>query len=317
MAIRLLINNDPTPFVNATWSGSHNQSSRSLTFTVPNNPYDENFENQDIRLGSVVTLYDDDTLLFTGTTTSREKTAEVGTASYTAQDYMHHLLRSNASYKFKNTTPEKITKRVCSDVGIKTQDLASTDTNIKKLYFEDQCLYDIIIKAYRKARKNTKKNYMPAMIGSKVTVIEKGTPSGVVLDQTSNVTGATYTDTTDNIVNTINVYNDKSTKVSCYEDRNTIASYGVYMATYTMEDGVDYTSEAKSMVVGVTKEASIEAVGDLKAISGYSIEIHDESVGLTGTFYITEDSHVFENGVHTMSLSLAWDDSMEEGASTA
>ena len=41
------------------------------------------------------------------------------------------------------------------------------------MFFEDACIYDIIISAYRKAKALTGKKYMPVMVGNKVSVIEK------------------------------------------------------------------------------------------------------------------------------------------------
>ena len=316
MAIRLRWKNSWIDFEKVEWSGSHNQSSRSLTFTLPSNPYDKEFTNLKISLGDLIYLYNGKTQLFVGTVTSREKTASIGSVSYTAQDFMHHLLRSNGSYKFKNTTPEKIVKKVCSDLQIQTVNLAKTNTNIEKLWFDDQCVYDIIIKAYRKAKAKTGKNYMPMMVGKKVSVIQKGKNSGVTLEQNAHITDATYTDTTDNMVNLVKIYNDDLKQIGKVQNANNVKNYGVYQGTYTKEKGVNAKSEAESQMVGITKEASVEAIGDVKAISGYSLVIHDKSTGLNGTFYITDDSHTFENGAHTMSLSLAWKNTMESGAET-
>ena len=47
---------------------------------------------------------------------------------------MHHLLRSNGTYKFTKTTPEKISKKVCSDVKVGTTKLATTKCNIEKMF---------------------------------------------------------------------------------------------------------------------------------------------------------------------------------------
>ena len=215
-------------FESLEWSGTDTQCSRQLTFTLPHNPYDKHFENPSIALGDLVYLYDGKTQLFLGSVTTREKTAEVGTASYTAMDFMHHLLRSNGTYKFTNTTPEKITKKICSDLGIHTAKLATTKCNIKKLLFEDTCVYDIIITAYRKAKARTKKKYMPVMVGNKVSVVEKGQPSGVKLVQGATITGATYNDTTDNMVNRVKIYDDKHKSLGKMEVRRNISRYGVY-----------------------------------------------------------------------------------------
>ncbi len=304
-------------FESIEWTGTDNQCSRQISFTLPSNPYDKDFKQLNIKLGDLVYLYDDSTQLFVGTITTREKSAAVGTASYVAMDFMHHLLRSNGTYKFKKTTPEKIAKKVCSDLKIQTTDLAKTKCNIAKIFFQDQCIYDMIIRAYRKAKAHTGKRYMPVMCGKKVSVIEKGKKSGVKLTQGVDITGATYSDTTDNMVNLVKIYNDSMKKLGQVQNKDHVSSYGVYQQTYTKESGVNAKKQAKAMMVGVTKEASVEAIGNVKAISGYSIEINDKATGLTGTFYITGDTHTFVDGTHTMSLELSWKNTMEEGADEA
>ena len=301
-------------FESVEWSGTENQCSRQVTFSIPSNPYDKSFEKLDIKLGDLIYLYDGTKQLFIGTVTTREKSAAVGTASYTAMDFMHHLLRSNGTYKFTKTTPEKISKKVCSDVKVGTTKLATTKCNIAKMFFEDACIYDIIISAYRKAKAVTGKKYMPVMVGNKVSVIEKGLSSGVKLTQGVSITDATYTDTTDNMVDRVVIYNDTKKKLGQVENKKNISSYGVYQQTYTKEDGVDAKKQANAMLVGITKEANIESTGDIKAISGYSIQIDDKATGLSGKFYIKSDTHTFADGVHTMSLELSYENVMESGA---
>ena len=149
------------PFVELTWSGTDTQASRLIEFDLPWNPFDKNFPKWKIAKGDVVELWFEGSnhAWFVGTITSREKTDEIGTAHFVAKDYMHYLLQSTGTYIFKNTTPEKITKKVCGDLGIKTEKLFKTGINIKKMIFEQQCLYDIIIKAYRKVKSETKNAY--------------------------------------------------------------------------------------------------------------------------------------------------------------
>lgn len=314
--INLYWNKKKIDFESVNWSGSDQQSSRELTFTLPCNPYDKTLDQSDIKLGDVISLYNGSDRLFLGTVTNREKTAEIGSATFTAKDFMHHLLRSNGSYKFKNMTPEKIAKKVCSDVNIPVGDLAKSGASIPKMFFDSACLYDIIIKAYRSAKAITGKNYMPTMTGKKVNVVVKGESSGVKLTQGANVTGATYSDTTDNIVNTIKIQDDSLSNLGTVKNDKSIEKYGVYQDMYTKEDGVNAKTKAKEMLVGVTKEASIEALGDVRAIAGRSIEINDKATSLVGTFYIASDTHTFENGTHMMSLELSYQNIMEDGAET-
>lgn len=298
------------------WSGTENQCSREISISLPSNPYDTNVEQINIALGDIVFLYNDEKCLFVGVITSRDKSNEVGTASYIAKDFMHYLLKSDGTYKFTKTTPEKIAKKVCSDLKIPVGKLAKTNTNIKKIFFEEKGMYDIIVAAYRKAKAKTGKKYMPVMEGKKVSVIEKGLSSGVCLTQGVDITNATYSDTTDNMVNLVKIYNDSLKKLGQVQSKKNVEKYGIYQKTYTKEKGVNAKSEAKAMMVGITQEASVDAIGDVRAVSGTSIEINDLATGLTGTFFISSDTHTFSNGVHVMKLGLSWDNIMEEGAET-
>ena len=306
------------PFVSLTWSGTDTQASRLVEFDLAWNPFDKDFPKWKIKKGDVVELWFDgsDHAWFVGTITAREKTDEIGTAHYVAKDFMHHLLQSTGTYIFKNTTPEAIAKKVCSDVEVKTKGLFKTGVNIKKMIFESQSLYDIIVKAYRKVKAETKKNYLPVMLESKVTVLEKGNFSGVTLTQGVNIISATYADNVDNMVDLVKIYNDKHKKTGEVKNEKNLSTYGVYQQAYQKEDGVNAKKAAQAMLYGSTREASVEALGDIRAMSGFSIKIKDPATGLSGKFFITSDSHTFENNTHMMSLELSWDDSMEEGAQT-
>ena len=301
-------------YVRVEWSGSDEQCSRQVSFDIPSNPYDKTFHDIKIKLGDIVKLCDGKKVLFIGTVTTRERSGEIGTVTYTAMDFMHHLLRSNTTHKFKNMTAESIAKKVCHEIGIPTGKLAATKYNIPKLFFEDQCIYDIIITAYRKAKSHTGKKYMPAMAGKKVSVIIKGEDTGVVLEQGVNITGASYTDTVDDMVNRVEIYSEKGKKLGRVEKAAHVSKYGVYQNTYTKEEKVNAKNVAKGMLAGITKSSSVEALGDIRAVSGYSIKIKDKATGLTGKFYIKSDSHTFENGTHMMQLELSLVNTMEEGA---
>ena len=49
---------------------------------------------------------------------------------------------------------------------------------------------------------------------------------------------------------------------------------------------------------------SLEAVGIPEVISGIGVYIIIPELGLSRTFYVDEDTHIFEDGKHTMSLTL-------------
>ena len=52
------------------------------------------------------------------------------------------------------------------------------------------------------------------------------------------------------------------------------------------------------------RSLSLEAVGIPEVISGIGVYIIIPELGLSRTFYVDEDTHIFEDGKHTMSLTL-------------
>lgn len=298
-------------FESLTWSGTDTQCSRQITFTLPANAYRSDIGKPKVALGDAVTLYHDGRQIFVGIVTTREKPAEVGAYSYTADDFMSYLLRSSATYKFRKHTAEYIVRKVCGDLKIQTVNLAKTGYSIPKLFCEDMAVYDIMVRAYRKAKAHTGKKYMPAMQGRKVTVITKGTSSGVTLSQDSNISDASYSDTLDSMIDWVRIYSEKGKKLGMVQNKKQVQKYGIYQAAYTKEEKVNAKKAAKAMLEGVAKEAGVSAIGDVRAKAGYSIKIQDKATGLSGKFYITSDSHTFEGRTHTMTLGLAWKNEME------
>ena len=137
---------DISEFVSsATWSGASTQASRTLEFTVTNSPYDRDTNSPHFKLGDKVIWHDDKgKARFLGRITSREKKSEVGTTTYTARDYLHNLIKSKGSYKFKKKTAEYITKAVLKDLGIAVGKVSRTRKKLKKYMPAGMTYYDII-----------------------------------------------------------------------------------------------------------------------------------------------------------------------------
>lgn len=86
-----------------TWSGADTQASRTVEFDLVNSPYDPEIKRPNIKTGDIISWYSDDgKKRFVGRVTSREKTSDIGTVKITAKDYMHNMISSKGSYKFKN-----------------------------------------------------------------------------------------------------------------------------------------------------------------------------------------------------------------------
>lgn len=285
-----------------TWSGSSEQVSRELSFNIANNPTDSAFKSPTPMLGDIISFYEGKRL-FVGIVTGRSKSTELGDVTVDSKDFMHYLIRDKYTGTFKNTTAEKVTDKICRYFDIKKKNIAQTKIHIKKLFAESEGAYNVIVKAYNKASIKNGKYYMPIMEGTKLSVIEKWQPSGVVLE-VGNIENAEYNENSDEMVNQVAIYSEKGKKIGIIKNNQSINKYGLYQETYTKEKGVNAKKAAEKLYKRTTKEATITALGDIRAIAGRSIKIKNKATGLSGTYYITSDSHTFENGIHKMQLNI-------------
>lgn len=310
-------NNDITGYTTScAWSGSAKQAARTVTFNVAYSPNDKNAEVLNIQNGDKITFYpgypEDKKTKFVGIVTTRERKSEAGELSYTAMDKMIHLLRSSGTYKFENKTPEKITKMVCNDLKIQTGNIAKTKLNIAKIFFQERPYYEIIMAAYTKVHRKNKKVYIAQMKADRLEVIEKGK---IIPDfriaQGESITDSSYSETIDNMVNRVYIYNSDNKKIGSISNADWVKKYGVFQNAISVESGTGKT-EAKAELQGIDKSASLTAIGDIRCVAGMGIIIQDSRTGLNGKFWIENDSHEFSNGMHMMTLQLAFKNIMDE-----
>lgn len=69
-------------------------------------------------------------------------------------------------------------------------------------------------------------------------------------------------------------------------------------------EGKDPTTTAKSMFKGVEKTFTLECVNFNGAVTGAGAVVRDSSTGLSGIVWIDSDTHTWNNGVATMSLTV-------------
>lgn len=299
-----------------TWTGSAKQAARSVAFNVAYSPNDKEVKVLNIKLGDKIVFYpgypDDTKTKFVGMVTGRDRKSEAGELSYTARDGMIHLLRTNGTYKFVNKTPEKITSLVCKDVKVKTGDLAKTKISIQKIFFQERPYYEIIMAAYTKAYRKSKKQYIAQMNRDKLEVIEKGK---IIPDfhirQGERITDSSYSENIDNMVNRVYIYNSSNQKIGSISNSKWADKFGIFQNSISVDSGSG-TQEAKAELHGVDKTASLTMIGDCRCISGLGVIIEDSRTGLKGKFWIENDSHQWSGGIYTTTLELAFKNIMDK-----
>lgn len=307
---------DITQFVEqTTWSGSDTEAGRQLEIQLVRDPYDSRIKTPAIAKGDILEMYYGSTRLFFGHTTSIEMTGEKGAIQIIAKDLLYNLLHAKISQKYKNRTPEYITRAVCAKVGIKTGSLTKTKVRIKKHYGTENPAYNVIMSAYHKASGKTGTPYFPYMDGANLCVKEKGAiigrKSGIddtfVIGESVGITSTRATTNVNNMVNRVVIYNGKGKQVGAVSNKDWIAMYGIMQETQINGK----KSEARRKLKGSSRTLEIEALGDVRCIAGAGVNLKDPVSGTKGVFWIASDSHTFSAGKHTMNLTMTFSNRME------
>ena len=295
------------------WKGSASEASRSVDFDYINAPYDKTVNLPSVATGDYISLEDSkEGEIFFGQIFGVEKSSQTGTITFTAYDMMKHLLESTGQYNFKNLTAEAIASQVCADMQVPIRHLHPTGVNIASMICDKMKMYDIVMAAYTKAHKITGDKYF-AMIYKRGLGVYKTewAVKGFVLSESSNIYASSISESMGDIKNKVLIFDDKGKQIGEVKDDGSIKKFGIFQEIYTQEEGIDATTGAKNLLkIKPTQEIKISAIGDINCLSCYFVQVKDTATGLSGKYWISSDSHIFENGTHKMELELKFDSLM-------
>lgn len=300
-------NTDITEYVSSiSWGGSRSEVARKLELKVVNAPLDDNITPLTIDLADPVYLFEDDgvTELFRGFVTEREASSTQGVVTYVAYDLLFYTLKSKATYNFSSKTAETIAKMVCNDMEIPVGSLASTGLT-QKLIVQNVSIYEIIMQAYTQAYQQNGVSYRVTAKKGLLNVEEMGKiVCEIELTEDSNITSSQYKETLTNMVNKVRIYDGEGNQTGVVQNDTDVKKYGIFQQVYTKEEGKDPTTTAKSMFKGVEKTFTLNCVNHNGAVTGAGAVVRDSSTGLSGVVWIDADTHTWNNGVATMSLTV-------------
>jgi len=294
-----------------TWAGSISECARTLDFGL--------FDPEGAvpcEMGSRVVYRRGGTVLLDGFIFSRGRDMEGAVLDLSCADRGLYLKRNKTAYKFKSTTPEAITRRICGDFGITVGTLAETGVPISRNY-PGVSLYAMIATAYSLAAEQTGERYAIRFRGEALEVVakRKGTET-LVIQPGSNLRGGTVTESVESMINQVAIYDDNGVKVGTYRDEEAIGLYGLMQEYLKQIKDKDSAKEAKKLLEdnGVTQKISVTVdPGHPDLIAGNCVVLRESVTGLYGLFWIDADAHTWtKDGGYSTKLTLNFKNIMDE-----
>lgn len=305
---------DITDYVqHVTWSGDSEQSARKLDFSIAYNTPEKDrvFIPLDLKLGGVISVFEDGMNIFKGRIFYRKRASEGYSFEFTCFDDAIYLAKSNIRAIISGTVPAAI-KQVCNEVEIQVGDMPEMNASVNFIADDRSCSEVIrMILDYQSAADGNQ--YLPVCINGKLNIVKKGELiEDYIATADTNIMTAEHSESIEDMVNRIKAVDDSGNVMQIFSNDDDVKSYGILQQIYKMQpakpgETVDNVKAAKAKLKKQKDESSLKGIGNIQCITGWAITVKEEQ--LKGTFYIKSDTHEFENGNHTMTLTLEY---MEE-----
>lgn len=320
-----------TRLISLEWSGDITQAGRRLNFTIAYTTKDKLWKNLDIQLGhSVLLTYtpapsqsdakkseasetkeedkkNEPINLFQGIVFMRSRNSESYTMEFVAYDLLINFAKAKYTKKFKKITVKSVIEQMVNELGVSMGKTPELSTQVDFIA-DNQSASQIIEAALKYQTAVDKKKYHYYLDAEKklnVVDMDELLADYIVTDET-NVTTAHYSESAEDMVNRVQIADKDGNIIGTITNPEDLNKFGVMQEIYKVDDKQDTKKAATAMLKKVAYDCSINCVGNIQCIAGYSVTISEEQ--LKGKFRIKSDSHKIENGQHMMQLNLEFTD---------
>lgn len=296
-----------------TFSGSDRETARALSLSIAV-PKDGSVEPPQLVEGAYLVFRVKGKPLFTGPLLTATTTTQSSLVDLTALDNGRFLVGNEGWYQFKDTAPEQAAAAVCGDFGIPVASLAPGGAVVSRK-FPGVALDKIIRTMYAMAGEQTGKRFLVRFNGAgALEVVEK--PSSATVEIQSTM-GVTNTWDISKLQNSVAIYTDTGALVRRVEDAGSIGLNGRLEHVITQRGDEDVGPEAQAWLEdhGLQQNLTVETLGDARLISGNAVKLRDTGSGVSGLFWIEQDTHTWKNKQYFTKVKLNFRNLADDSAS--
>lgn len=256
-------------------------------------------------------------MVFYGLVWKVEKDDSSSLMSVTCYDNMKFLMTSDAiTNKFAQMTAAEITEKVCKELGVTPGEMPDVKDVKVDVNAKGKNGYEAIMIAWTETHKINGKFYYPRMTGYKLSVIEKGdkiTSNRLRYQSEPWKCALTNVKTEEDSADAVtSIWSRGSSGITAWleNDDELVHKIG-YIVGVNETDSQSSSSDDVKKINDGSKTCTVEAIGDWAFQTGWSTRIDSELIS-EKKLYIESDVHYYENGIHTMTLELSYENSMDE-----
>lgn len=305
---------------NLSWRDSIDTLGMELNVSVARNIENRYMMNYDlVEIGDKIMLLNNTNEIFRGIIVDLE--TERYRKSITAFDYAFYLNQSRTIIQFNKVKADDAVKQLCSKFNVPIGNITSIPIPITKIY-KDDTVADIIKDILKQATDALGIRYRLEMRAGKL-YIEKYTdliitprfkpaPNIAAFNPLRTIGNVSKTESIADMKNSILITSsdEKSSRVVAEaKDDNNISKFGLLQEVESIDD--KDMAQARNIAQNklrelnrIRKDISITLLGDDNVRAGRILEIDNDMFNLKGQYLVKDCTHMYQNRIHTMDLTL-------------
>lgn len=293
------------------WRGRKGSSSRTLTVKlIDDDGYKHARSGIDVEQGQQCLFNYNGKELFRGIIMKQVQNSKKR-LTFTAYDNGIYLANNKDTFTYENKTASDVFKDCCTRFGLPMGEVANCTYKIPELTKSKTTAFDAIADALSLDFDATGiRHYVASEKGKIKLLTRRENIMQWVIEVGQNLSTYTYTRSIEDIKTRIKLVSKEGTTIAERKNSSLESKIGVFQNIDQPDESLT-KAQINDLIDSMLDEQStpertldVEAVGIPDVISGIGVYIIIKELGLSRTFYVDEDTHIFEDNKHTMTLKL-------------
>lgn len=308
------------------WKGRKGSSARTLTAKlIDDDGYKHARSGIDVEKGHQCLFSYNGKELFRGIIMTQTQSNKK-MLTFTAYDNGIYLANNKDTFTYENKTASEVFKDCCTRFGLPMGEVANCSYKIPELTKSKTTAFDAIADALSLDFDATGiRHYVASEKGKLKLLTRRENIMQWVIEVGQNLSTYTYTRSIESIKTRVKMVSKEGTTLAEKKNAALEKKIGVFQEIDKPDESLT-TAQINDLISSILDEKStpertlnVEAIGIAEIISGIGVYIIIPELNLSRTFYVDEDTHVFEDNKHTMTLKLNYanDLAKEEKSSSA
>ena len=301
------------------WCGRKGASARTLAVTlIDDDGYQHARSEIEVEQGFQCIFSYGGEELFRGIIMSQTQNSKKK-LTFTAYDNGIYLANNKDTFVYENKTASDVFRDCCKRFGMPVGEVSECSYKIPELTKSKTTAFDAIMDALSLDYDATGiRHYVASSKGKLSLLTRRENILQWVIEVGENLSSYTYSRSIESIKTRVKIVAKGGTTLAEKSLPALEKKVGIFQEIEQPDESLS-PAQVNDLIESILDEKStperslsLEAAGIPEVISGMGVYIIIPELGLARTFYVDEDTHIFEDNKHTMSLRLNYADDLDK-----